>query len=208
MLLTRAKRSYVKRKVLLRKFSAAEGNGGRSVRGTWRRAHDSSLVWKSEPTAKKITERFPLCVCERASADMCKDALIRCGKKIPAGLWASNRSKKSTFLTSRQNRKIIFKEFIWGIFGFVFFFPPFPTTASLLQLRRTEEQKITQNTHFNHAGLLHHHSDTGWHAGWNKHTCACAQQVLTGWRPHSQNTDMQIGNLQTERWRWDEDRGT
>lgn len=32
------------------------------------------------------------------------------------------------------------------------------------------------------------------------------QQVLTGWSPHSQNTDMQIGNLQTERRRWDKDR--
>ena len=28
------------------------------------------------------------------------------------------------------------------------------------------------------------------------------QQVLTGSRPHSQNTDMQIGKLQTERRRW------
>lgn len=32
------------------------------------------------------------------------------------------------------------------------------------------------------------------------------QQVLTGWRPHSQNTDMQIGKLQTERRRWNEER--
>lgn len=31
------------------------------------------------------------------------------------------------------------------------------------------------------------------------------QQVVTGWSPHSQNTDMQIGNLQTERRRWDKD---
>lgn len=50
------------------------------------------------------------------------------------------------------------------------------------------------------------HSDAGkakacWHICWDTHTHIhkYTQQVLTGSRPHSQNTDMQIGKLQKKR---------
>lgn len=144
-------------KCLLESFLLLKETAGRSARRTWRCTHGSSLVLN--PQLRKSQSGFPLCT----SASKHRSVRMHWLRvvKIKAGLWVSNRSKKSTFLTSGWNRKQI-------IFLKLGFFASLPTLFGL-PLLRIEEQGIAQNAPFNRTGLLPHHTDAGWHVGWSKH---------------------------------------
>lgn len=148
------------------------------------------LLFENVNSQLRKSQRRFLCACGSERASTCVRTHWLGVVKIKARLWADNRSKKSTFLTSRPNRKQInLKEFICGIFGLVFF--------SCNSKHNYRIQTLNMQTFFTTTQMQADNTRVHTHA----------QQVLTGWRPHSQNTDMQISNVQTERQRWDKDRG-
>lgn len=140
-----------------------------SVRGTWRRTHDSSLVWKSEP------------VCKRASADVCKDALIRCGKNQSQALGKQSIKKVNFSHIQTKQEADYFQRICLGYFFFSLVPNPCRSPATLN--RRAENYRthtLTMQAFFTNTQMQ---AET---LAGKKHTCARAQQLLIGWRPHSQ----------------------